>query len=504
MGRSNPTLLPQLCAGEADASERSHGDTNPDPQKDTFESRPGRWGENKQDRFTHSTDGDARNVVASGMSRFEVGKSAPRQPPWERLSPTVLCVLAHNPSAFTLNGTCCYLVGTGPKRLLIDTGEDSFGHARFLETLDDCMQANGIEGLEMILITHLHHDHYGGVTGLLKRYGARIPVAKLPNPGHYWTTAELVRERGLLPFLEHEDGTPRFVPSPTMKRDDAIPQDKMLVWPDEEAEAGKPLSWDLAGRTKHELIRDYYYVKRSYAFGQKLGNGTINFHELRHAEVITTQGATLIAFHTPGHSQDHASFWHAEEKSMFSGDHVLGWGTTFIFDLYDYMKSLEFMIALRPVHLYPGHGPMIQEGVSLLERYIVHRRLREHQVEDVLLAGVGGETVLSAGQVVRYLYKDTARERLWMARENVQKVLRKFDRDGLAHPFIGSDESSGASTATPVSPENTKSARKLKLEPYSFAENFMELRKFPSNLYWVHRAHLNALDLADRHNGSRL
>jgi len=443
------------------------GDTNPDPQKYRFEAAKGRWGAQKEDQWTRP-EGQRRDVVATGMTRFEIGKHAPKQPEWEQLSPNVICVLAFNASAFTLNGTCCYLVGTGRRRILIDTGEEDLGHAEFMEALERCMRANGIDGLQEILITHMHHDHYGGLVGLLERFGMDTPVGKLPNPQHFWTTVETVRERGLVPYLEHEDGTPRYRPPLRMAKDDVVPAGSMLVWPDEEAEAGKPLSWDPAQRTKQELVRDYWFVKRSWHFAQRLER-EFNFHRLRHGDVVRTEGATLVAYHTPGHATDHCSYWLQEDKSLFSGDHVLGWGTTFIFDLYDYMNTLQFMIALRPVHLYPGHGPMIEDGVGLLERYIVHRKSREDQVEDVLLQR---SDPLSVADIVQTIYTSTPPERLWMARENVQKVLRKFDKAGVALSFMRQAD-------------NT-------LERYSFSTNWMQMRRLPEGLVWLHRFHFRA------------
>lgn len=100
---------------------------------------------------------------------------------------------------------------------------------------------------------------------------------------------------------------------------------------------------------------------------------------------------TLRTITTPGHASNHLAFWLAEERALFSGDHVMGWSTTVVAppdgDMADYMASLERTMALDASILWPTHGPPVVHPAPFLAAYREHRLERERQILARLAAG---------------------------------------------------------------------------------------------------------------------
>lgn len=150
---------------------------------------------------------------------------------------------------------------------------------------------------------------------------------------------------------------------------------------------------------------------------------------IRDGQVFRAGGAELVALHAPGHSSDHVVFHLPDERALFTGDAVVGRGTSFIDppdgDLAKYLASLERMLALAPRTIYPGHGPIVLDGVAKLREYLAHRAEREAQV----LAGLAdGPRRLE--ELVADIYAEYPPEVHPLAARSVTAHLRKLRSEG--------------------------------------------------------------------------
>jgi glyoxylase-like metal-dependent hydrolase (beta-lactamase superfamily II) len=250
-------------------------------------------------------------------------------------------VLGLNPSPFTGPGTNTYVVGAqGKEPLLIDTGS---GLPEYLELLKSHLEAQGINPLTRILLTHVHADHIGGagdVGGLFPG----IPIHKQP-------------------------------------------------WPEKDAR---------------------YPVELRAA---------------RDGERFSGEGYTLQAIHSPGHAQDHLCYYLEEERALFTGDVILGVGTTIIpqdgGSLGDYLETLRRLQSLEVDRIYPGHGPVIENPKEKIAEYLEHRLERERQIVAELSGGP--KTV---EEMVRSIYREYPEHLYPAAGQSVLSHLDKLEAEG--------------------------------------------------------------------------
>ena len=233
-------------------------------------------------------------------------------------------------------GTNTYLVGEGPKRILLDTGE---GKPQWFETLQKVLSDEGAT-LDTVLVTHWHPDHIGGVKDV-----------KTLSP-----------------------------PPKIYKNQDNASDEEMLNISD----------------------------------GQK----------------FSVEGATLRAFHSPGHTTDHMAMVLEEEDALFTGDNILGHGTAVFEDLPAYIDSLKKMSTAVSGRGYPGHGAIIENVQAKAAEYIAHRAQREREVINVVReAGKDGLTLM---EMVKIIYKDVPENLHIPASRGVLQILWKLQEEGKA------------------------------------------------------------------------
>ncbi|KRZ06587.1 Beta-lactamase-like protein 2, partial [Trichinella zimbabwensis] len=277
--------------------------------------------------------------------------SLPSLPVSLALSPRVYRILGCNSGSMTLQGTNTYLVGTGRKRVLIDTGEAN--NFAYLQYLSQALAETGacICG---VLCTHWHADHIGGVANVARQYS----VTNL------------------------------------MKFRRANPEENI----------------------KYEEL---------------------GFEFLQEGQLITVEGATLKVIHTPGHADDHMSLQLLEENAVFSGDCILGDGSTTVFeDLDSYMKSLKKLQSLAPDLIYPGHGSPIYDAAKRIQQYIDHRQRRENQIFNVLSQS---KLPLTPMDIVQKIYNETPAMLHRAASVNVLQHLEKLQKLGkttISKPYL--------------------------------------------------------------------
>ncbi|HLH76191.1 MAG TPA: MBL fold metallo-hydrolase [Candidatus Binataceae bacterium] len=155
-------------------------------------------------------------------------------------------------------------------------------------------------------------------------------------------------------------------------------------------------------------------------------------------DIVKVAGATLRAIFTPGHAPDHLCYYLEEEQALFTGDVVLGAGTTVIpddsGDLSQYMDSLRRLLKLAPRRIYPAHGPVIEAGEAKIREYIAHRELRERQIVGVLKAGPA-----TVATIVQVIYRDLPQALQGAAASSVRSHLKKLANETRVTVEAGAD-----------------------------------------------------------------
>ncbi len=136
------------------------------------------------------------------------------------------------------------------------------------------------------------------------------------------------------------------------------------------------------GRAQTPPIEAKGYINQTFVPDIRLTGG----------ECIGGDGWQLEALHTPGHAPDHLCFA-LPGGVLFSGDHVMAWSTTVIAppegSMAAYLASLEALLARQDTLYLPGHGGRLEAPQRMVKAHLIHRRMREQEIIQLVAAGSG-------------------------------------------------------------------------------------------------------------------
>ncbi|KAI1783409.1 Metallo-hydrolase/oxidoreductase [Ganoderma leucocontextum] len=322
-----------------------------------------------------------------------------------RLSKTVTRILGQNPGDFSLQGTNTYLLGERNPYILVDTGEGREEYIPHLQQAltDPTREHNPLEPhISDVILTHRHHDHTEGLPSVLallrKLWGTQQPAPTTPYR----------------PPRIHK------IPLPSPN-----PQFVALI---DRLEPGS-FTPTASGNPVHHLS----------------DSDTLPVTLTSLDDLSDPERSALHVIHTPGHTDDSLCLYYPLDRALFTADTVLGHGTSVFEDLGKYMASLRKMIDFaspspagsdgsgepRYQTVYPGHGPVVPEGLAKVTTYLKHRVEREEQVLRVLQQELDGfDAGWTTERIVAVIYAKYPKVLWGTAAHNVELHLRKLVADG--------------------------------------------------------------------------
>jgi glyoxylase-like metal-dependent hydrolase (beta-lactamase superfamily II) len=151
---------------------------------------------------------------------------------------------------------------------------------------------------------------------------------------------------------------------------------------------------------------------------------------LADGDTIEATEFRIKAIHTPGHASNHLCYLLEEERTLFTGDHIMDGSTVVIAppdgDMAAYLESLDKVRIKRLKAIAPGHGQLITDPLERIDEYVEHRLAREAQILDEL-GSAGTATIPS---LVATIYPDLVEELVPRAEQSVLAHLIKLRDEG--------------------------------------------------------------------------
>jgi glyoxylase-like metal-dependent hydrolase (beta-lactamase superfamily II) len=244
------------------------------------------------------------------------------------------------PTPFAIGPVSCYVL-RGEPLALVDPGPR---RDKTAAALDAGLAGLGlrVEDVELVVLTHQHHDHVGLAAEVRERSGARVAG-----------TARLAA------YLADFDRA--------MDRDDAYAV-AMMVRHGIDADTRETLN---------QVSRGFRHYSSGVALDAVVSDG----------DGLVAGGRTLRVFERPGHSPTDTVFFDAERRLLLGADHLLAHissnplitrppdGKTRPQALVTYLESLAKTREMDIDRVLPGHGEDIEDHRTLIDkRFKLHRR----------------------------------------------------------------------------------------------------------------------------------
>jgi glyoxylase-like metal-dependent hydrolase (beta-lactamase superfamily II) len=249
--------------------------------------------------------------------------------------PSVNAYLLTDPAGDTLID--CGIYARAPLRV----GEVEDGTGALAAALAE--RGRSLGHLTRLIITHAHIDHYGIAGEVIRRSGADL-----------WMHA-----RTDLDLAKYAD------PGSAVDRRTLMLADHGLY--------GETLTEASTG------LQDWMPVMPSIGRPTTRVNG---------GEKFSAGGRSCEILHTPGHSPGHICVWSAEDRLLFSGDHLLkSISPPITFErgferdpMGSYLESLRLVQKLEPSLVLPGHGETFANGAARAANIAQGKRRRLERV----------------------------------------------------------------------------------------------------------------------------
>jgi glyoxylase-like metal-dependent hydrolase (beta-lactamase superfamily II) len=159
-------------------------------------------------------------------------------------------------------------------------------------------------------------------------------------------------------------------------------------------------------------------------FKYKTSTDGPEYQHIQEGDVIEFENFYLQVIQTPGHCDDHISFWFPQEKAIFTGDIVLGTGSTLLSNYSEYLKSMEKLKGFQPEVLYTPHGqPKVPAGK--IQADLMHRKDRENQILQVL------DCRMTAIEIMKRVYGEIDQRLVTPALGNTNLYLNHLRQAGV-------------------------------------------------------------------------